>query len=38
MRETLTVTAGAFPTYNVVVPASRQSLLDPELSAPSGKR
>jgi murein DD-endopeptidase MepM/ murein hydrolase activator NlpD len=32
MRETLTVTAGAFPTYNVVVPASRQSLLDPELS------
>jgi len=32
MQDTLTVTAGAFPTYNVVVPASRVSLLDPELS------
>jgi murein DD-endopeptidase MepM/ murein hydrolase activator NlpD len=32
MQKTLTVTAGAFPTYNIVVPASRQNLLDPELS------
>jgi len=32
MQETLTVTAGSFPTYNVVVPVSRQNLLDPDLS------
>ncbi len=32
MQETLTVTAGSFPTYNIVVPASRQNLLDPDLS------
>jgi murein DD-endopeptidase MepM/ murein hydrolase activator NlpD len=32
IQQTLTVTAGSFPTYNIVVPASRQNLLDPELS------
>ncbi len=32
IRETLTVTAGSFPTYNIVVPANRQNLLDPTLS------
>ncbi|MBN1136458.1 MAG: LysM peptidoglycan-binding domain-containing protein [Anaerolineae bacterium] len=32
MQEILTVTAGSFPTYNIVVPASRQNLLDPDLS------
>ncbi len=31
LQETFTVTQGSFTTYNVVVPASRQSLLDPEL-------
>jgi murein DD-endopeptidase MepM/ murein hydrolase activator NlpD len=33
LQETFTVTEGTFTTYNVVVPAERQSLLDPELSA-----
>jgi len=32
MQETLTVTAGAFSTYNIAVPAGRQDLLDPGLS------
>ncbi len=32
MQETLSVTAGTFSTYNVVVPAERQSLLAPEVS------
>jgi murein DD-endopeptidase MepM/ murein hydrolase activator NlpD len=32
MRDTFTVTAGTFTTYNVVVPTDRQSLLDPTLS------
>ena len=32
IQETLTVTAGSFPTYNIAVPASRQNLLDPALS------
>jgi murein DD-endopeptidase MepM/ murein hydrolase activator NlpD len=32
MRDTLTVTRGSFTTYNVVVPADRQNLLDPTLS------
>ncbi len=32
MHEVLTVTAGSFPTYNVVVPPSRQGLLDPQLA------
>jgi murein DD-endopeptidase MepM/ murein hydrolase activator NlpD len=32
LQETLTVTQGTFTTYNIVVPASRQSLLDPELN------
>ena len=31
MQETLTITAGSFPTYNIVVPASRQNLLDADL-------
>ena len=32
IRDTVTVTAGSFPTYNIAVPASRQNLLDPALS------
>jgi murein DD-endopeptidase MepM/ murein hydrolase activator NlpD len=32
MQDTFTVTAGSFTTYNVVVPADRQNLLDPTLS------
>ncbi len=32
MQETFTVAEGGFTTYNVVVPADRQSLLDPELA------
>ena len=32
MREVFTVTEGSFATYNVVVPADRQGLLDPQLS------
>jgi len=32
MQETITVAAGSFATYNVVVPADRTSLLDPTLS------
>jgi len=32
MQQTFTVTEGTFTTYNIVVPAERQSLLDPELS------
>jgi murein DD-endopeptidase MepM/ murein hydrolase activator NlpD len=32
MSETFSVTEGSFTTYNVVVPADRQSLLDPALA------
>lgn len=32
VQDTITVTAGSFPTYNVVVPTDRQNLLDPTLS------
>ncbi len=32
MHDVLTVTVGSFPTYNVVVPPSRQGLLDPTLA------
>jgi murein DD-endopeptidase MepM/ murein hydrolase activator NlpD len=32
MREVFTVTEGSFTTYNVVVPANRQGLLDPQLT------
>jgi murein DD-endopeptidase MepM/ murein hydrolase activator NlpD len=32
MREVFTVTEGSFTTYNVVVPADRQGLLDPQLA------
>jgi murein DD-endopeptidase MepM/ murein hydrolase activator NlpD len=32
VHDTFTVTAGSFPTYNVVVPIDRQNLLDPTLS------
>ena len=32
VQETFTVTKGSYGTYNVVVPASRQNLLDPTLS------
>jgi murein DD-endopeptidase MepM/ murein hydrolase activator NlpD len=31
MSETFTVTAGSFPRYNIVVPASREELLEPVL-------
>jgi murein DD-endopeptidase MepM/ murein hydrolase activator NlpD len=31
LRGTFTVTAGSFPRYNIVVPASRQKLLEPVL-------
>ncbi|MGQ9600837.1 MAG: peptidoglycan DD-metalloendopeptidase family protein [Anaerolineae bacterium] len=31
MQETITVTRGNFTTYNIVVPADRQNLLDPTL-------
>jgi murein DD-endopeptidase MepM/ murein hydrolase activator NlpD len=31
MSETFTVTAGSFPRYNIVVPASREGLLEPDL-------
>ena len=33
MQETFSITAGDYGTYNVVVPADRQDLLDPGLSA-----
>jgi murein DD-endopeptidase MepM/ murein hydrolase activator NlpD len=32
LQGTLTITQGTFTTYNIVVPPSRQSLLDPELN------
>jgi murein DD-endopeptidase MepM/ murein hydrolase activator NlpD len=32
MQQIVTITAGSFPTYNIVIPASRQNLLDPDLS------
>jgi murein DD-endopeptidase MepM/ murein hydrolase activator NlpD len=32
MQQVFTVTAGTFPTYNVVIPADRQELLDSDLS------
>jgi murein DD-endopeptidase MepM/ murein hydrolase activator NlpD len=38
MQETFTVTKGSFTTYNIVVPADRQSLLDPELSQAERER
>ena len=31
VQEALTVTVGSFPTYNIVIPADRQALLDPTL-------
>lgn len=33
MQETMTITAGSFGTYNIAVPAGRQGLLDPEVTA-----
>jgi murein DD-endopeptidase MepM/ murein hydrolase activator NlpD len=32
MQQVFTVTAGTFPTYNVVIPADRQELLDSDLA------
>jgi murein DD-endopeptidase MepM/ murein hydrolase activator NlpD len=37
-QATLTVAKGTFPTLNIVVPASRQSLLDPGLSEAERKK
>jgi murein DD-endopeptidase MepM/ murein hydrolase activator NlpD len=38
MHETFTVTAGSFPRYNIVVPPSREELLEPVLVETERKR
>lgn len=38
LQQTITVTAGSFSTYNVPVPAERQVLLDPAVSAPEAAK
>jgi murein DD-endopeptidase MepM/ murein hydrolase activator NlpD len=38
MQETFTVAKGSFTTYNIVIPADRQWLLDPKISDAEAKR